>query len=603
MPLTRPDGLQHAGQADPRPVWIGDEAIEATGVLVGYGIAAAATVAPRGCRGSRDRPGPAGTAVTVLQNPAPSWKIPPMDLPTQTRAFVIYVFGPSPEGKFYVGQTKDLKLRFRSHIGADGGCPEFHKAVQRYGLGAFPVQIVAETDIAEEADRLESLFITKFNSLIPHGYNLTLGGRGTRFQPGAKVIGFFEHPVTEGELRQTAQRMADRPKLEPLDPAERARYFESARQDWDAGRFPPDFSEDDTRQWAQDMADGLVARCPCCGEHSDDSYPSCRCGVARDFSRWLLGWRATGSGVADLPLTDDPKLVKAWRKSREAGFFLFCEKRRLKGRTITTAAPIAMQKYAVRFWPYLEAAIRRRCLADKGLPSYRLGNFDPLPGGRAVEEMKIGIEVSLRKNRRELGPGEGNIAVFTRSLGWQKKDSGSLYDAAVATFLEHGGSESEVAEAMRRAALDRLIKRDLPEFDFSYYGAGNSARVKFGDENWEAFVRFNSRRVIEDAVTAAMAVPAMERRSALQRFLESPPSGTTIWRICFPSVVRSAQFPETRFGDKCRPPEPENPPFCDAPGLPAGSCERCQAARARDAGPIASATLENLLKAIAGEKV
>lgn len=403
-------------------------------------------------------------------------------MPIQTRAFAIYVFGPGPDGKFYVGQTTNIARRFGSHLKALGECPEFHKAVRLYSLDAFPAQIAVETDVAEEADRLESLFITKFNSLIPHGYNLTIGGRGVRFQPGAKIIGFTEHPVAEHEMRRTAQRMAD----------------------------------------------GVGIECPCCGELTSYEFPSCKCGVAPEFSRLLLRWMSTGGGLSNLPLCEDANLVKRWRASRDADFFLLCEKRGVKGRTIATVAPVAMAKYGARFWPYLESAVRRRCLVEKKLPCYQLGTFRPMPGGKIVEMKKLQIERSLRRNRRDLGPGDANSEVFARILGSQKDDSGKLFDAVISTFLEHGGSEAEIAEARRRLLFYREVERELS--DFWFLGV-NIAHVSLAGEDWMAYVSFTSRPAIEEPVRTIMALPPGERRAALLKILESPPSGVTVKRM------------------------------------------------------------------------
>jgi len=410
-----------------------------------------------------------------------------MKVPVQTRAFAIYVFGPCPEGKFYVGQTENVTRRFGSHLKAQGECPEFHKAVKLHGFDSFPVQIVAETDVAEEADRLESLFITKFNSLIPHGYNLTIGGRGVRFQPGAKVVGFTEHPVSVDEMRFMAQRMADGADSE----------------------FP-----------------GI--ECPCCGGWNDGSFASCDCGVAPEFSRWLLRWMSKGGELANLPLCDDAKFAKEWRKSQDADFFLRCEIRGVKGRTIAIVTPVAMQKYATRFWPYLESAVRRRCLVMKKLPCYHLGKFRPLPGGKIVEMKRLQIERLLRRNRRELSPGDANIEVFARILGWQKEDSGKLYDTVISTFLEHGGNETEIAEARRRIQFYREVENALPNFLFL---TSDLAYVSFDGEDLLAYIRFASRPAIEDAVRTIMAVPSGDRRAALLKLLESPPLGVEVTRM------------------------------------------------------------------------
>ena len=429
-----------------------------------------------------------------------------MKLPVQTRAFAIYVVGPSPDGKFYVGQTENISRRFGSHAKALGECPEFHKVIKLFGIDAFPIQIVAETDVAEEADRLESLYITKFNSLIPHGYNLTTGGRGVRFQPGVKVAGFTEHPVAEDEIREMAQWMADGADSEC--PA---------------------------------------VECPCCGEFTSDDYPSCKCGVAPEFSRRLLRWMAQGGALAGLPLCDDANLVKKWRASRDADFFLLCEKRGVKGRTIAGVGPVAMQKYAARFWPYLECAVRRRCLVRKKLPSYQLGKFRPLSGGKVVEMAKLKIERLLRRNRHELGPGEPNIEVFARILKGQKKDSGTIFDAVIATFVEHGGSETEIAEARRLALLYREVERDLPAFHFL---ASDLAYVSFDREDWWAYVDFATRPPIEGAVRRIMALAPGDRRMALMKLLEAPPDGVKVKRMTYAELhaLRAADKEATDAG-------------------------------------------------------
>jgi predicted GIY-YIG superfamily endonuclease len=393
-----------------------------------------------------------------------------MKIPDQTRAFAIYVFGPSPAGKFYVGQTEDLKRRFGTHLKAQGECPEFHRAVQLYGLKAFPLQIAAETDVAEEADRLESLFITKFNSLIPHGYNLTLGGRAVRFQPGLKVVGFTEHPVSAEEMRLMAQRMADEAPYESL---------------------------------------GLIV-CPCCGEGTNHQFPACRCGVVPDFSRWILRAMASGCVLANLPLCDDAKLLKKWRASRDSRYFS------------------SMHKYAARFWPYIESAVRRRCLVEKRLPCYQLGQFKPLPGGRIVEMKKSQIKGLLHQSRHQLSQGEANIKVFAKILGWQKEQNGKLFDAVISTLLEHGGSEAEIREARRRTLFYRDVERELADFLFLI---GQTAHMRFKGEKWSADVTFPSLSVMEDALQSIIVLPPTDRRSALLKLVEFPPPNVTLKRI------------------------------------------------------------------------
>lgn len=328
---------------------------------------------------------------------------------------MIYKFGPCPDGKYYIGQTTGLDRRLLDHEKMNGSSPEFHKAVKRFGWDVFreTVEIAAETDSSqEEADILERLFITKFNALIPHGYNMTVGGRGRRFEPGA-AVDFIESPVTTEEIRHMA--------------------------DWLVSDQSP------------------KGECPCCGmeNFSDFTESGCRCGVDLDFIRFLLRHIAQGATLADLPLIDDSKLIERWRRSRDAQFFMDCQIRREKGRTIAKDGPIAAQKYAERFWPYLETSLRRRCLRARGLPSNSLQPFKPIPGGKELENKRINTEFLLRKNRNELGTGENNVKVFAMILGREKKQCGKYYDAILSVFSERGGSPKEIDEAKKRAMIDQ----------------------------------------------------------------------------------------------------------------------------------------------------
>jgi len=317
-------------------------------------------------------------------------------------------------GKYYVGQTGNIPRRFAFHSKADGNCPEFHRAVSLYGIDSFAVQIVEETENQDEADRLEAHYIIKFNALSPHGYNLTLGGKGVRFEPGAKLTDFIEELVSEEEIRNMAQRVAD------------------------------------------GKQEGEVIGCPCCGELTGNS---CRCGVAPEFARRLLYWVAAGGTAANLPLDDIPHLLKQWRPSREANRFLVEEKRAIKGRTNASVAPAAIKKYVARFWPYLEYALRQRCLREKNSPCSQLPKFRPLLNEKNVENKKIKVERLLRRYRRELGVGEPNIVFFMEIMRREPNQSGKLFEAVLSVFHEYGGTEAEIAEAVRRAALVRADAR------------------------------------------------------------------------------------------------------------------------------------------------
>jgi len=85
----------------------------------------------------------------------------------------------SPSGKIYIGQTgQSIKAR----AGKDGinyqQCPYFYKAIQKYGLENFKVDILKDNLTHEEADYWEEYYINLLGSTNQaHGYNLAEGGQ------------------------------------------------------------------------------------------------------------------------------------------------------------------------------------------------------------------------------------------------------------------------------------------------------------------------------------------------------------------------------------------------------------------------------------------
>ena len=68
----------------------------------------------------------------------------------------------SPSKKVYVGQTNNIKRRFREHKRAGGGCRAIHNAIGKYGWENFRVTIEAEC-AQEHLNELEIAMIAKFN--------------------------------------------------------------------------------------------------------------------------------------------------------------------------------------------------------------------------------------------------------------------------------------------------------------------------------------------------------------------------------------------------------------------------------------------------------
>ena len=83
--------------------------------------------------------------------------------------------------KVYIGQTNKAKLIYRS--GPNGeqyikGNPESHfaRAIIKYGWNNFiPVKLVTGIKTQEEANRLETIYIKRYNS-VNNGYNSNYGG-------------------------------------------------------------------------------------------------------------------------------------------------------------------------------------------------------------------------------------------------------------------------------------------------------------------------------------------------------------------------------------------------------------------------------------------
>jgi len=80
-----------------------------------------------------------------------------------------------PNGKVYVGQTKNFKSRMKQYERIKGCSVYVSKAVSKYGWENVKVKI-EQFCSSETVDEWERFFITAFNSISPNGYNLESGG-------------------------------------------------------------------------------------------------------------------------------------------------------------------------------------------------------------------------------------------------------------------------------------------------------------------------------------------------------------------------------------------------------------------------------------------
>lgn len=91
---------------------------------------------------------------------------------------VIYKIENLSNGKIYIGKTvRELRTRLLEHI-YNSYNYRIDNAIQKYGIGHFDIEIIAECDNETELSKLEKFFITFYDCKSPNGYNLTEGGEG-----------------------------------------------------------------------------------------------------------------------------------------------------------------------------------------------------------------------------------------------------------------------------------------------------------------------------------------------------------------------------------------------------------------------------------------
>lgn len=82
-------------------------------------------------------------------------------------------------GKVYIGQTvKSVLNRWKSHL-SDSKRRDFvfYRAIRKYGSDNFKIEEIDGANSISELNYKEYLYIYKFNTLAPNGYNSTTGGK------------------------------------------------------------------------------------------------------------------------------------------------------------------------------------------------------------------------------------------------------------------------------------------------------------------------------------------------------------------------------------------------------------------------------------------
>lgn len=119
----------------------------------------------------------------------------------------IYMYE-SPNGKKYIGQTiTTINQRKKDSFGTGySECTAFWNAICKYGgLENFTLTILKEAD-NNELDSLEQFYIKLYNTLVPNGYNIQLGGKEKKEQGSCKKVCKYNE---KGELIQTYNSVSE----------------------------------------------------------------------------------------------------------------------------------------------------------------------------------------------------------------------------------------------------------------------------------------------------------------------------------------------------------------------------------------------------------
>jgi group I intron endonuclease len=97
----------------------------------------------------------------------------------------IYKITNNITGKCYIGETakEDPEIRWNQHKGTirrGVGCPALRDAVNKYGIDNFKFEVLVICFDDNRFD-MEKLYIKKYNSQVPNGYNISAGGMGGSF--------------------------------------------------------------------------------------------------------------------------------------------------------------------------------------------------------------------------------------------------------------------------------------------------------------------------------------------------------------------------------------------------------------------------------------
>ena len=136
---------------------------------------------------------------------------------------VIYCITNKINGKKYIGQTIEPKVRKRKHFSGTTDAPLLKRAIEKYGADNFEWCILEDNISYDKLDIREIHYIKHHNTLKPNGYNLTKGGHGTR--------GYTLSEARKRKISEAGQKRKQLPETrEKIGNAHRGRKYSEERK-------------------------------------------------------------------------------------------------------------------------------------------------------------------------------------------------------------------------------------------------------------------------------------------------------------------------------------------------------------------------------------
>lgn len=145
----------------------------------------------------------------------------------------------SPSGKVYHGITvRAVESRLSEHsrraLLGDKTLP-LHRAIRKYGINAFKVEIMNPSTDIDELHALEVAAISRDNSYAPNGYNATFGGEGAVGRVCSKESRDNYRRAAERKLVRMKEQRASRTPEQIA--AEKANRSAATKKKWADGAY------------------------------------------------------------------------------------------------------------------------------------------------------------------------------------------------------------------------------------------------------------------------------------------------------------------------------------------------------------------------------